>query len=207
MAKLTIRLTESELKNMIKKSLNELDWKTYMNAAKKAYDRDDDQQRSEDFLDAAEQSYKDKYDATDYDGYGTYDLGYGRGHNPYHELRTSNDGDVIGDGDDEDYVYQRTATRFNNDYGPDVDSEIGDVYDSDVYDIARNPKQASSSSNKDFQGGSPEWNDVRDYLNGKTKYVKGKGWSNESRQHKRAIRLTEAKLRKIIYDTLRQMIK
>lgn len=201
-----IRLTESELKKLIKQSLTELNWKTYMNAAKKAHDNDDD--RSGDFLDAAEDSYKNQYGAEDYDGYGSYDLGSGAGHNPYHELRTNSDGDYVGDGDDEDYVYQRTATSFDDDgYGPDVNSTIGDVHDSDVFDVARNNKYASSEKS-DVDNASPEFNDVRRYLHGQSKYTKGKGWDqNESRRRKNTARLTESKLYGIIRKEVARAVK
>lgn len=203
MAKKIIRLNEAELRQKVKNIITELDWKTYMNASKKAYD-EDDYDRSNDFLDAAEQSYKDKYNAQTYKGYGSYDLGSGDGHNPYKELRTNTDGDYIGDGDDEDYVYQRTATQFNNDgYGPDVDSQIGDVYDSDVFDVSRDNKMASSMSADDYEDGSPEWNDVRDYVHGKSKYVKGKGWTSESKKRK-TIRLTESELKNLIKHIIKE---
>lgn len=202
MAKKIIRLNESEFKQKIRKLISELDWKTYMNASKKAYD-EDDYDRSNEFLDAAEDSYKKKYNAQDYNGYSTYDLGNGSGHYPYKELRTSSDGDYIGDEDDEDYVYQRTATQFDNDgYGPGVDSKIGDVYDNDVFDVSRDNKLASSMYANDYEDGSPEWNDVRDYVHGKSKYIKGKGWTSESKKRK-TINLTESELKNLI----KRMIK
>ena len=39
--KKTIRLSESELKNMVREAINELDWKTYANAAKKRRENGD----------------------------------------------------------------------------------------------------------------------------------------------------------------------
>ena len=69
--KKTIRLTESDLHRVIKESvkqcLTELDWKTYQNAAEKAYDRylDNDDwkeaDRADAFADAAERSFNDTY--------------------------------------------------------------------------------------------------------------------------------------------------
>ena len=56
----TIRLTESELKNIIAESvknvISELDWKTYANAAKKAYNKGEDRYR--DFQKAAEDEFQ-----------------------------------------------------------------------------------------------------------------------------------------------------
>lgn len=48
MKKQTIKLNESQLRNMIKKTLNELDWKTYANAAKKQADADGEYKLSHD---------------------------------------------------------------------------------------------------------------------------------------------------------------
>ena len=66
--KQTIRLTESELRKMISESvkgaINELDWKTYMNAAKKAYDsaeNDDEEDRAWKFADTAEKAFNRDY--------------------------------------------------------------------------------------------------------------------------------------------------
>lgn len=54
-----IRLTESDLHNMIKEAINELDWRTYASAAKKANDRGED--RSMDFADAATDSFNKEF--------------------------------------------------------------------------------------------------------------------------------------------------
>lgn len=69
--KRTIRLTEADLHRVIKESvkqcLTELDWKTYQNAAEKAYgrylDNDDwkEANRADAFADAAERSFNDAY--------------------------------------------------------------------------------------------------------------------------------------------------
>lgn len=53
-----IRLTESDLHNMIKEAINELDWRTYASAAKK-----DNRGRSKDFKDAAVNSFEKKYNS------------------------------------------------------------------------------------------------------------------------------------------------
>ncbi|MCR5065294.1 MAG: hypothetical protein K6A67_05930 [Bacteroidales bacterium] len=39
--KKTIRLTESDIRRMVMEAMNELDWKTYANAAKKSKERGD----------------------------------------------------------------------------------------------------------------------------------------------------------------------
>ena len=61
MNKKFIRLTESDLHKIIKESvsrvLNEMDWKTYMNASRKAYNNDEIP-RSNRFEKAAENSLK-----------------------------------------------------------------------------------------------------------------------------------------------------
>ena len=67
--KRTIRLTESDLHRIIKESvkqcLTELDWKTYMNAAKKAYDsaeNDNEEDRAWKFADASEKAFNRDYE-------------------------------------------------------------------------------------------------------------------------------------------------
>jgi hypothetical protein len=54
-----IRLTESDLHNMIKEAINELDWRTYASAAKKANDKGED--RSMNFADAATDSFNKEF--------------------------------------------------------------------------------------------------------------------------------------------------
>ena len=51
-----IRLTESDLHNMIKEAINELDWRTYASAARK-----DNRGRESAFKDAAVNSFEKKY--------------------------------------------------------------------------------------------------------------------------------------------------
>ena len=61
-----IRLTESDLHNMIKEAINELDWRTYASAAKK-----DNRGRSNKFSMAAQKAFKNKYNnGLDTDKYG-----------------------------------------------------------------------------------------------------------------------------------------
>lgn len=63
--KRTIHLKESELKQMIResirKTLTELDWKTYANAGNKVIDDYDDEYRADDFFDMASKRFKEKY--------------------------------------------------------------------------------------------------------------------------------------------------
>lgn len=51
-----IRLTESDLHNMIKEAINELDWRTYASAAQK-----DKRGRNNKFKDAAQKSFNKKF--------------------------------------------------------------------------------------------------------------------------------------------------
>lgn len=76
MSKRTVRLTESELKNIITESvkniISELDWKTYANAAKKAqhralgYDDEKERDRAYRFSKAAEDAFSRDHDLDDY---------------------------------------------------------------------------------------------------------------------------------------------
>ena len=71
MKKQVIRLTESDLKNIIKESVNnilsELDWKTYQNARGKAIKRGE-YDRALKFGDAAQKSFSKEYDTDGVDG-------------------------------------------------------------------------------------------------------------------------------------------
>lgn len=55
-----IRLTESDLHNMIKEAINELDWKSYMNAAK-ARQEQGNQKSSDELLKHAQQQFNQKH--------------------------------------------------------------------------------------------------------------------------------------------------
>lgn len=73
--KKTVYLNESKLHNIIRESLkgiiSELNWKTYMNAAHKAYDRNDD--RVDRFRDAAIDRFNSEYSFDETDNDGGYD--------------------------------------------------------------------------------------------------------------------------------------
>ena len=55
-----IRLTESDLHNMIKEAINELDWKTYMNAAKAREEQGNDKS-SDKLMKHAQQQFNQKH--------------------------------------------------------------------------------------------------------------------------------------------------
>ncbi len=209
--KKTIRLTESKLRRLIESTINELDWKTYMNAAKKNadeysdYDFDDDEGRrknlrTDSFVDAARKAYRDKYGSNTETDYDSYDLGYGRGHGKHNYETTYGEPYWEEYGDDDEngrWIQGRTRTEFTNDYDgefgkdfPDVSTRYEEDDDDSLYGYDRNVSNYSDDEMPD------EWNDVANYVSGKSKYVKGKGWTNESRR-RMVNNLTESVIRRL----------
>lgn len=175
-----IRLTEGDLhrivENSVRKTLNELDWKTYRNAAIKSRENGDDWSvkhsgRPEDFLQASDRAFENQYfDDPRLDSY-----------NHYY------------DKDAFDHIYLRKLSKLNHDrsgYGTDID---------DYLEAIANPKWSCDKDNdmpyyKDtFKNGENrigDWgketnrmldnanNAIKRFRNGNSKYIKGKGWSD-----------------------------
>lgn len=152
-----VRLTESDLHRIVKESVNqvltELDWKTYANAAKKR--------------DAQIQQFGS--DATD------------KGGHPLSRVRNELDYAAS------DALTSKYEQRHNNGYP----TNNADVYTKNGYQTVTTNnfdgkgKWSRGEFNYDNKGDvnkqgynidSPMDNEVEDYMNGKSKYIKGKGW-------------------------------
>ena len=186
--KKTIR--KSQLKKLVEGVINELDWKTYMNASKKSgenyYNSDDEhvsnkgKKRGPEFLKAARNSYAKQYDGAvgrDRDN-STYSISgkklYG-GNKKWNDVRVYGDSEY--DDDDNPISTDTTETSFgwdNHDMKPFVRSQHGKLYDDDVYDYVMDGYNGEPNDST-----SMAYDDVYNYENGKSKYKKGKGWIDE----------------------------
>ncbi|MCD8207839.1 MAG: hypothetical protein LUD72_07870 [Bacteroidales bacterium] len=207
--KKTINLKQSQVKTLVEQALNELDWKTYMNAAKKAQERiqydpfydedatdadfadhDKNYFRVPRFVDAARDAYRKKYGSERKDSFETYTIGDGRGVNPYNYERSY--GDDYGENEelpDDDYWYSQTQTFFpetedipSDDFSDadlSVHSRYGEENDGAVFDEPYRNLVDTNDSDVDLSKTSPEFRDVYNYHHGNSQYAKGQGW-NES---------------------------
>jgi hypothetical protein len=181
MSKRTIRLTESDLHNIIKESVNnilsELDWKTGVEAAKKA-EKNGDSSRKQSFLNYATKRLKDKY-PNNYDE-GIYDgVGVREKINPY--LNT-NYGYM-----NYDYSEKELMPLFG---GPSFweDREFHKSFGDKGVKMYGKGRQAGHPHPYSYKLGDKDepknslldWNDMSDdmekYYTNKSKYQKGKGW-------------------------------
>ena len=140
--KQTIKLSESELKKIVAESvkgaINELDWRTYANAAKKAREQGRDSRWD---FDRATERALDKQ-------YGGHHL-VGTDNETYQDFHTYNNDPF--------------STNYDRAWRPLEGHEDFGSY-ADVHD-----------SKKPYGN-----EDISDFVHGKSKYEKGKGWSNES---------------------------
>ncbi len=188
--KRTIRLTEGDLRRQVEGALNELDWKTYANAGKKAYDRGQ-KDRSGRFYDKAMDAYNDKEYFYDY----------------------------VDDVDDKYDAYaERNAQMWyagpNGAYGDNNDNSFGGRWalhhrdDDNNYTVMRDGgyKGVSPIYKGDVRGFNwdaeyPDLRDMKNYYTGKSKYIKGKGWAKdyevESRNRRLTNRITESIIRRL----------
>ena len=184
-----IRLTESDLNSVIaesaKKVLSELDWRTYANAAKKNDEwrkknphRANQWNRSEGFRDAATDAFNKKHGLD-----GQYDKRYGgeKGAiNLNHDFTVSGSRDHDF-GDENPHKLNHNIYHLSKKYGKD-----GGYGRTRMWDYAHETTPEEFYGNKEmgakFRAAEK---DAEDFNSGKTKYVKGKGWSNESKVQKR----------------------
>ena len=158
-----IRLTESDLHKIIKEAINELDWKTYMNAAKARYDSGN-YKSSDKLLKHAQQQFNQKH--------GLENSFYGPGimyNNTGHDINFKvglQGGCVTGrEGDEDKSVYGRYIAdehgMFNDKYGWTTHGGYGHGNSKEYY------RQLDNASH-----------DIKDYYSkyNKTPYIKGKGW-------------------------------
>ena len=249
--KRTIKLRESELKRMITESvkglINELDWKTYMNAAKKRsaqadeirdmykdmgfmppYDTSFDK-KSDELEKYAQEVFQKKYGKdghshqydgpyTSYMGRRTFDdsdsnaeikaptrrikyydgsfedvrnYRYGQG-TPYkHGGKITDDTFDQYEGSDEDGPYDRKVERY---YTERI-GKNGSKYEPELSSVGN---EVSMSKDDDYNKALDNMrNDMVGYYTGKSKYINGKGWENES---------INKKIGKIVSESIRKML-
>lgn len=180
--------TEAQLKSVIKQTinevLNELDWRTYQNASQKAYqkggklygdERNKAYRQGDRFRRAATNSFNRL------NGYGLKNVPYGDGDN--NQMQTTKNDFYVGGN-----IYTSQGDNFNTMSGHvNNDGEIDTAYNTQSYnkntknfgnniesdnDVKKAHTLNPALKMKQMKGDKQ----VRDYFNGKSKYVKGKGW-------------------------------
>ena len=189
MNKSRIKLTESQLHNVIKESvkqvLSELDWKTYANAAKKR-EAQGNWQSADNLRDQMVHSFNDKYGESDYE----YDYNNGSpikksatfqmdngAMGPKGGLKFDSEITQTGRGGFKVPQYINRRYRSGLEGYDDEDYPQGQwYYQQGMTDADKKAKQQPSWSNKVRDKAMQGVYDVDKYYNGQSKYVKGKGW-------------------------------
>ena len=173
--KQTIRINESQLRRMVAESvknvLNEIDWKTYQNAAKKARERGDNRQSK--FMSAAADAFNDEY------GWGEEGFYDPKVHYDGMHLRATNN-DPTQHTMERMYDYDSENGTYSNPRNYDSTKAFGlfDKYDKDGrYKRVWNPSLSryfeDPEQEKAYRRASKE---MDDYKTGKYVYDKEKGW-------------------------------
>ena len=216
MNKQIIRLTESDLKQIVaesaKKILSELDWKTYASAARKndefrANNPHTAHQwnRSYDFRNAAHNAFNKKYGLE-----GQYDKRYG-GDKGAINLNSMDDFSISGSrdhdfGDGDSHGLRHNVYHMSKKYGKDGGYGRTRMWD---YAHETTPEEfyGNNDMGKKFRDAEK---DVEDFNSGKSHYVNGKGWSNESKKdtkmNKQIIKLTESDLHRLIKESVKNYL-
>lgn len=176
-----IKLTESDLHNIIKESVNhilsELDWRTYQSAYEKALDRG---RKPSEFRQAATNSFNRQ------NGYGLKNVPYGNGS----DKNMTPDGSFYGGGnlytpDGDSFLTKSGKTAYGQN-NPEALYNHQEIRSTDS--IRGNGKRGDAVPQESENYQTNSFNpllkykqmkgdkEVRDYFNGKSKYVKGKGW-------------------------------
>lgn len=189
-----LRLTEGDLHNFIEESiknvLSELDWKTYASAARKndefrANNPHTAHQwnRSYDFRNAARDAFDKKYGLE-----GQYDKSYG-GEKGAINLDSMDDFSVSGSrdhdfGDENPHRLNHNVYHLSKKYGQDGGYGRTRMWD---YSHDTTPEEfyGDKEMGRKFRDAEK---DAEDFNSGKSHYVKGKGWSNESKQVRKSIK-------------------
>ena len=189
MNKSRIKLTESQLHNVIKESvkqvLSELDWKTYANAAKKR-EAQGNWQSADNLRDQMVHSFNDKYGESDYE----YDYNNGSPIKKSATFQMDNgamgpkgglkfDSEITQTGRGGFKVPQYINRRYRSGlegYDDDDYPQGQWYYQQGMTDADKKAKQQPSWSNKVRDKAMQGVYDVDKYYNGQSKYVKGKGW-------------------------------
>lgn len=204
--KQTIRLNEADLhriiKESVKKTLNELDWKTYMSAAQKRKAQGD-YKKAGTLSDFANQRFGQQYDINNAEEHsGNSDSNFihtGR-------TRVNFNGGRIGVNQYNNNGGERYHQKSVGQYQSDQD-EIGDDFQGNTqndyskilryYDEPRNTRSQRyfPMSNQFKNKLNTMTKDMTDFYSGNSKYEKGKGWQNES---------TKKKINRIVSECIRK---
>ena len=166
----SIRLTESELRDLIKEALNELDWKTGVSAAKSAEKKKDP--RKDKFLKYATDRMKSQYPNRKHEGEFQDGTMTTTSFGPY--LNTK-------------YGYMN-AYGTSGEYDTEYHKSFGDrgVKGYGKMGFSNGIHTEWGEPTNSFVGLEPsEWdwdnmsNDMENYYTGKSKYEKGKGWTKD----------------------------
>lgn len=196
-----ITISESDLHRIIaeqvKQSLNELDWKTYMNAARKRQEQGKGA-RSQELEDWAQQQFQQKhqgaFDDVNYDGIAHPQEISGKTRS--YRANVRRDGATT----NMDYShsgansYDGNYKTFNNKstsmsgykYGQGLMHGWGGGYTV--------PNNSASNGQQVTQAANKAENDINTYYSGNARYVPGQGWANES-------------IRRIVRESLRRFIR
>ena len=188
--KQTIKLSESELKRLVAESvkgaINELDWKTYASAAKKRAEQGASDYDVHQLDQAANKALSDKYKIT------------GDGHFPYSPQIDTRKGESVYDTDEEGNYVKKYPHAGQTGRFPQLgyQGDFNDTYYTPIGDnVEDEPYERTTYDN--FPAHKERHKDMSDYFSGKSKYVPGKGWSNES--------ITK-KINKIVSETLKRTL-
>lgn len=155
--KSTIKLTESELKGMIEESvkrvLSELDWKTYMNAARKR-SKQGHSMKSHDLASYAKEKFNQQHGYEDDDSRVGWD-------------------DLTGVSRRDKNVFNRTYREFIDDDGKHKSMTVGGW--NDQCDVKRNPNDPNPHLQKAHQ-------EYTDYIDGNYEYSQENGWKKNKPQ-------------------------
>ena len=190
------KINESQLRNIIKEAINELDWKTYANAAKKAkewreknpykYDRN----RGMSFDRAAVNAFNKQHDIDNLPNFGGErgNINF-RSDNGNVELSGSRDHDF---GYDKSGMLNHNVTHLSKQYGKDGKygrTRMWDrAYETTPEEFYDDEEMATKFINAE--------KDVEDFNSGKYSYDNKKGWH-----------LKESKLSKIIKENIKNVLK
>lgn len=175
--KQTIKLSESELKKIVAESvkgaINELDWKTYASAAKKRAEQGASDYDVHQLDQAANKALSDKYKIT------------GDGHFPYSPQIDTRKGESVYDTDEEGNYVKKYPHAGQTGRFPQLgyQGDFNDTYYTPIGDnVEDEPYERTTYDN--FPAHKERHKDMSSYFSGKSKYEKGKGWSNESMNRK-----------------------
>ena len=168
-----IRLTESDLHNMIKEAINELDWRTYASAARK----ENDNERYDKFANAAKESflkqYNNGFDTDKYHiGCNPTDINSGVGYVDYSGRDTGNFHHLCATNkyNDDNYYkklggYNASKNRFESPIIGDPDIEITDLKAREQFKKAANDYRCHHKGKSYYNPDTHAWENKKDNNN------------------------------------------